>query len=210
MLQPNPGFYYFLEFIKPYIDFKSINTIFDIGAREAHESLFFEKEFSNSKIFAFEPNPFQYNICLDEIKDSKNISVINKALSNFNGTSKFYLTPGNIGASSLLKPNFVPWTGDQQIKEIQVDVITLDDFCKENPTPDIIWMDVQGNELYTLQGGKKSLESTKAIYCEAGVVPYYENHSLKHDIIKFLEDNNFKLIDDKLDWSHETNLIFVK
>lgn len=210
-MEANAGFYYFLNKIKNHINLSEIKSIYDIGSRDCIEALYFHKEFPNTKITAFEPNDEQYQICLNAVQGKENIKVVNKALSNFIGTASFYKTPGNIGASSLLKPSFVPWTPNQQIVQSIAEVTTLDKYIKDNNDfVNLIWMDVQGNELYTLQGGKESLKEVKAIYCEAGVIPYYENHSLKADIISFLENQNFILIDDKLDWTHETNLIFVK
>lgn len=211
MTNTNLGFYPFLEKIKQYVNFDEVKAIFDIGSRDCGESLSFSKEFPNSKIVAFEPNIYQIPICEENIKGVTNIQLVNKALSDFEGQSEFHVTVGNVGASSLLKPHFVPWAADQNVEIIKVDVTTLDSWCEENNIwPDIIWMDVQGNELNTFKGAVKTLKNIKAIYCEAGVIPYYDGHTLKTDILNFLQENGFKLIEEKLDWEREANLILVK
>lgn len=205
----NIGFKPFLDKVYPYIN--SPKVIFDIGARECNESICFAEAFPEAKIFSFEPNPNQKDAC--EINSSRypQITFSPIALSDKNGEMDFYIANGNVGASSLLKPHFIPWASDQSVSVKKVKVETLDSFCnKNNVYPDVIWMDVQGNELNTLKGGANALSSVKAIYTEAGVKPYYDGHTLKPDIVKFLSELGFRLIDEKLDWEMEANLIFVR
>lgn len=209
----NPGYDYFLGKIKPYVVFEDIKCIFEIGSRDAIESLYFENTFEKAKIYAFEPNPKQYDVCLGNIAKAKanRVKIEPYALSDKAGYVDFYITPGNIGASSILRPHFVPWTGNQTVTKTSVFAITLDEFVKkENYKPDLIWMDVQGNELNVLKGGSSILNDVKIIYTEAGNIPYYDGHTLKVDIIKYLADFGFEVLDDKLDWSHESNVIFIK
>ena len=106
--------------------------------------------------------------------------------------NKFFIVEGWTGASSLLKPKKEPgvkWTMEKKIVETLVDVTTIDDFIKENNIDkvDVVWMDIQGNELRALKGMKECLDKIKIIQTEAGVREYYENHTLFHDIEKFLK-----------------------
>jgi FkbM family methyltransferase len=209
----NPGLDNFLNQIKPYLNFDNVKSVFEIGSRDACESIYFENIFKNASIYAFEPNPEQYRICLDNCKkgETARVTVEKLALTDKQGQLDFYLTPGNVGASSLLKPHFVPWTHDQRYMKLTVQTTTLDIFCRKyEVVPDVIWMDVQGNELNTLKGGDSILNQVSVIYTEAGVIPYYDGHTLKSDIIEYLKKFDFEVVDDKLDWSHESNVIFVK
>jgi FkbM family methyltransferase len=211
--EKNPGYDYLMDKISPYISFDDIKCVFDIGSRDAIESIYFENTFKNANIYAFEPNPMQAIVCKQNVLYTKanRVSVLELALSNIEGKVDFYVTPGNIGASSMLRPQFVPWTANQTFLKINVTSTKLDSFCeREKVKPDIIWMDVQGNELNVLRGAEDSLQSVKVIYTEAGVIPYYEGHTLKTDIIKYLADFGFEVLDDKLDWTHEANVIFIK
>ena len=209
----NPGLNDFENQIKPYLNFDNIKCVFEFGSRDACESIYFENIFKNASIYAFEPNPDQHIICLNNCKKGETTRVIVEklALSDKQGQLDFYITPGNIGASSLLKPHFVPWTHDQRYIKSTVQTTTLDIFCqKYDLVPDVIWMDVQGNELNTLKGGDSILNQVSVIYTEAGVIPYYDGHTMKSDIVEYLKKFNFEVVDDKLDWSHESNVIFVK
>lgn len=186
------------------------NCILDIGSRDCAESLDFLREFPNAEIYAFEPSSKNYKLCEAAISKTK-IKAINLALSNFSGEASFYYTAANIGASSLAKPYEVPWTNDQTVIVEKVKVDTLDNWCAENNVkPDVLWVDVQSQEGPLFLGAKEALKSVKLIYTEAGLVPYYENHSLRDDIVKILENEGFKLIRDDKDWEKETNLTFLK
>lgn len=169
------------------------------------------QKYPSSKIYAFEPNPLQRIECEQNIKDHKNISFFPLALSNYNGMSDFYITTGNIGASSLLNPRHIPFDLTQQKQIVKVPVTTLDSWCIINNIDfiDIMWMDVQGNELYVFEGSVNILKNTSIINTELGLVPYYENHTLKNDIIPFLEDLGFDLIYEKIEWECKSNAIFV-
>ena len=203
----------FLDKITPYVDLSKIKCFMDIGARDCIESVGFARRFPDANIYSFEPNPFQKEICLEVIGPYKNIEFSNCALSNFEGESTFHVTVGNIAASSLLRPHHVPWAADQSVTQVKVPVTTLDSWRNNRPIdPCVIWMDVQGNELNVFKGGVETLKSVKAIYCEAGIIPYYDGHTLKDDIIKFLEEQGFKLLAEEFEGQarYEINLTLVR
>ncbi len=187
------------------------NIIFDIGSRECNESVQFSKKFPNAKIFAFEPNPYQYDECKNNIRNYNNISFFPIALSDFENTAEFHITRGNVGASSLLNPTYVPFASSQDTETIQVPVTTLDMWTSENHINniDILWMDVQGNELNVLNGAKSILHNTSIINTEVGLKAYYEAHTMKSDIFLFLEDMGFQLIHEQAEWECEANVIFI-
>jgi FkbM family methyltransferase len=195
-------------------NFKDTKVVFDIGSRDAVESIFLLNELKTINIVAFEPNPKQFEVCLQNCQTTNcqdRIKVENIALSNTHSKMKFYITPGNIGASSLLEPLHVPHTQNQKIEKIEVDCTTLDQYCSEqNIYPDIIWMDVQGNELNTLKGGINTIKNVKLIYSEVGIKTYYKNHTLKPQIMKFLEENGFIVVSEHEEWPEvEHNFVFV-
>jgi hypothetical protein len=47
--------------------------ILDIGSRDLDQSIEFSSVYKNSKIYAFEPNPEQFNICLNKSINYENI-----------------------------------------------------------------------------------------------------------------------------------------
>lgn len=170
-------------------------VILDVGSRDLDQSIEFNSVYPNAKIHAFEPNPVQFSICEEKKKNYPNINVHRYAVSDTEGKLDFYLTLGNVGASSLLKPIDVPFATTQEVIKFPVDVIRLDKWLAENNISkvDVLWMDTQGIELLALEGLGEYLKTIKFIHCEAATTAYYEGHLLKNDVEQYLIDNGFKL-----------------
>jgi FkbM family methyltransferase len=176
-----------------YFDLEDIKYIFDVGSLNGIESVYFSQFLPNSKVYSFEANPDSAVLVKENQKCYPNTYCINKAISNYDGKNIFYLLPGNIGASSLLKPSG-GYAGDKY-DTIEVEVITIKKFCEENSIPniDILWMDLQGNELNALKGMGDMLYNTKIICSEIGLKSSYENHTLYDEIVNYLEKYGFEV-----------------
>lgn len=183
-----------------------IKNIFIIGCRDLYEVNYFKQKLPNSLIFAFEPNKNQYEECVNNCK-YKDVYFFNYALGNENKISDFYITTGNVGASSVLKPSFVPHTNDNKIIKTQIYIKKAS--TQFNFNPDIIWMDVQGYELEVLKGFDNNIKNVKSIFTEVGLKPYYENHGLKSSIEEYLINNDFLNFGEFPEWEYESNIIFL-
>lgn len=201
-------------------DTNQVGTIFEIGANNLEDTRILNYNFKNAKIYAFEPRLETNNISINE-----NVKVFNYAVSDIDEDKKsFYIVEGWEGASSLLMPKKekgVPWTLEKKVRKIEVDVVTINKFAKQNNIQniDLVWMDVQGNELRVLKGMTDYLSKVKMIQTEAGVKEYYENHTLFYEIKDFLSNYGFEIIyntleggrdfNDGVTWEFETDVIFV-
>jgi len=197
----------------------NVSVVFEVGANNFVDTRILQKNFSNATIYSFEPRvskPFSI---------ANNVHVYNKALSDvYLSSSSFYVVEGWEGASSLLKPKKEPgvaWTLTKNIRRIDVEVTTANKFAKENNIKniDVVWMDVQGNELRVLKGMTDYLKDIKIIQTEAGVREYYENHTLFHEIKNFLSEYGFEVVyntleggrqfSDGVTWEFETDVVFI-
>ncbi len=171
------------------------STIFDIGSRDLDQSIEFSTVYPGAKIYAFEPNPDQYQICKYKADNYENIEVHQLAISDKKGVVDFYKTLGNIGASSLLEPIDVPFASSQEVEKIQVKTDTLKNWMEEMKivSVDIMWMDVQGIELAALIGMGDYLKTVRYLHCEASKDPYYKNHMLKEELENFLHEQGFSM-----------------
>lgn len=209
-----------IQYLTEYINFDKIKNIFDIGSWHLKQTIEMSQIFQYSSISAFEPNPETATYCREVLRnmtsfDQNRISIYEVALTDYVGKASFYpldktktySTNEGIASLNKLKESMDgSLLNDKWVqKEIQVNTDTLDNWCLNNNIfPDLIWMDVQGAELNVLRGSEKILKNVKAICTEAGLVSYYENHSLKEDIDKFMEKNNFIELKDafcKTPWS---------
>ena len=209
-----------IDYYKTYFhNVDDVDIIFEIGANNLEDTRRLHSGFPNAAIFAFEPR------LVNAIEVNDKVKVFPIALSDVpEDNKKFYIPVGWEGASSLLKPKKEPgvkWTMEKEIREISVHVDTANNFCKKNNIEkiDVVWMDVQGNELRVLKGMTNFLADIKMIQTEAGVREYYENHTLFSDIEEFLKPYGFEVVynileggrefKDGITWEFETDVIFV-
>jgi hypothetical protein len=85
-----------------------------------------------------------------------------------------------------------PWEHNIQ-HAINVKGYRLEDWCNENNVLNVdgIWMDAQGAELDILKGAGTILNGIQFIMTEAGLKPYYNGHTMKADIDKYLASYGF-------------------
>jgi len=163
-------------------------VILDIGSRDLEQSIEFKSIYPDARIIAFEANPEQYKIC-KQAAEGKGIEVYPYLLSDKEQEQHdFYITPGNIGASSMLKPYDVPFASDKSWIKISIKSRRLDKVLEELGVSkvDIVWIDVQGAELKVLQGMNKYLDEVDFLHVEAADIPYYEDHHPRHEVENFL------------------------
>jgi FkbM family methyltransferase len=195
--------------------------IFDVGANTGGNSAHFKND-KNNTVYAFEPTPFLIKTHLNKLKDD-NYIIIDKAVSDFSGYAEFNIAgQSDWGCSSLntFEDNLTstwPGRGDFIITEkINVEVIRLDDFIKNNNIllVDYLHCDTQGNDLKVLKSFGEEISKLKA-----GVVEGFRKNPLYKDIdnsvdniVSFLQSNDFKItrIEDNDHFSNECNIFFER
>ena len=203
-----------------------IKRILDIGSRDILQSVEFSNVFASAVIDAFEPVPESFAMC--EFNHSKltperrqQIRVHNIALSDVSGTIPFYSVDPeksrvpNVGASSLFRFTS-EFDGLYVQQEISVRSETLDAWCATNGVEqvDLMWVDAQGSELLVFRGADSILHNTGIIMTEVGLKPYYEGHTLKADIDRYLGERGFVELEGAFElqpgFDYEGNTIYVK
>ena len=194
---------------------KAAITIFDIGSCEADDSLRYAQMFPYSKVYAFEPIKENFDLCVKNTAEHRNIKVFNYAVSNKCGVEEMWVSSGcpeekekngwNYGnkSSSLLEPkehlNIHKWC---KFKEKQFsETTTIKYFCNANGIKEIdyLHLDSQGSELMVLQGAYDFIKNIKVVFLEVEAIELYLGQPLKSDIEKFMEENGFTKIGDTVD-----------
>ena len=196
-------------------------TILDIGSKDCLEAIEFSKKFVNSKVYSFEANPDAIKIARKNSQGYTNHTLVEKAVSDQNGYIKFYpintdetetsYEDGNIGASSMFKASGKYPIENYIQDEIEVESITIEQFCKENNIGkiDFVWMDLQGAEFLALKGMGDYLKDIEIIHTEAELFEIYENQYFFKDIENLLKETHF-LISGNKKHIYFNNFVFLK
>jgi FkbM family methyltransferase len=184
----------FLKYYQPKI-------LFDIGANNgAWTSTFYKHCNTLEKVVFFEPQrKYQKNLeSLNLGNTSKTIFQCGLADNN----DKLVIHGGNEVASFLELNERVPQLGEVLNEEEVVDVKVLDEMVRDHqlPFPDLIKVDVQGFELKVLRGAKNTIKNCKYLILELSFEEVYLTQEPLSNIFKFLEDNNFVLVDFGFEW----------
>lgn len=149
-----------LVWIKEYLQNDAV--IFDIGANVGTFLYQFENKLNHKNIYAFEPNK-KLNIRLRRLFPTMHISSV--ALSDENTTAQFKvpIIKGKMVASrGTLNTSYKEKDEENSYTET-VEVVKLDDWSRSKNIKkiDFIKIDVEGNEMKTLFGGKDTIQKFK-------------------------------------------------
>ncbi len=162
-------------------EIKNGNTVIDLGAHIGYYTLLAAKLVGPSgKVYAFEPDPSNFEILKKNVDQNgyKNIICVNKAVSNKTGKTNLFLA-GDTDNSQIVDSSLSD-------KSIEVDVITLDDFFKnEDNHIDFIKMDIEGSEGKALEGMKNLVTKNKNVKILTEFFPERLQYAI--DAEKYLE-----------------------
>ncbi|TDA69577.1 FkbM family methyltransferase [Sulfuricurvum sp. IAE1] len=162
----------------------------DIGANFGLYSIFVEKKFPNSSIHAFEPVPETFTILQKNIAHNlcSHIAINNIGLSNKNDILKFTCDK-YAGNHIVLDPT-------DQDDTVSINVITLDEYAEKNNLSkiDFIKCDVEGAELFVLQGATKIITRDHPII----LIEIHNNWTQRfnyttNDVINYLISFGYKM-----------------
>jgi len=165
---------------------KGMNVI-DIGANiGVYTVLVAEKVGNIGKVIAVEPEPENYKQLLENIKlnNLQNVTPINIALTDHEGSEKLYLSASGSGGHSLIIP-------ENKNSYTSVQVETLDKLLKELDIRkiDIMKIDTEGAEIPILKGAEKTLRDNP----DMKIIIAAEHYpSQIKEVTQFLNEKGFK------------------
>lgn len=177
----------FIDFANEKLD--NVKTVFELGSRDGEDSLLFKSAWPEADVYAFEAHPVEYKLHAEKLKDK--VNWINTAIYDFDGDIEFY--PKGIGSGIHSIRNRLI----SQTNPIKVPCCRVDTFCNQNniTSIDVMKIDVEGCTFEALQSCGELLKNIKIMHIETETVVYFDGQILHEDVINFLNDNKFKLIE---------------
>lgn len=179
-----------IKFLKQII--KNGDTVLDLGANIGVYTLIFAKLVGKSgHVFAFEPDPTNFEILSKNVKENKheNVTLVQKAVSEKNDRIKLFVSKRNHASHRI-------FDSEEKRNSIEVDVITLDTYFKKIKNPiNFIKMDVEGVEGATLLGASNIIKNSKDLVI---MMEYFPKWIRKYgmnpeEILDSLIEKKFKL-----------------
>lgn len=155
------------------------SLIVDIGGHVGrHAFPLAEMAGEGGAVWAFEPLPEMRQRFVESMNANGviNVSLFPFALSSVNGAAEFCYIPNNPGESGL-KERAVYNQSPSEIVRRKVCVRRLDDFVPRRQRVSFIKIDVEGAELYVLQGAQETIRDSRPIVAfECGSASYLGYH----------------------------------
>jgi FkbM family methyltransferase len=178
---------------------KQVKIIFDVGANIGQTAEQYFHLFKTSRIYCFEPFEESFNKLSNAYREIKSIKPYRLAISDKTENKTFYLNKANYTNSLLPIAKECSKYVNAELTDnagcIDVDTITLDEFCKREQIDEIqiLKMDIQGGELMALQGAKHILSSHSIdlIYTEVQFAKIYKDQANFYNLCEFLEQYGY-------------------
>jgi len=174
----------FVELINQYVP--DVKCIVEIGSLNGKDSLYFKKWFPQANVYAVEGLPDNYN---NYMKDLQNITPINAIITNKNKDKIIYHKKNTNGIHGI-------YDRGQQYGEstLELPCYTFKTISEKYKIPpvDVVKIDVEGATLDVLEG--MDLSNIKIMHIETENYPLFKDQRLHDDVVKYLEDRDFKMI----------------
>ncbi len=182
------------DYVKSYLNQSSKSILIDAGANKGAYSDFLINDLYNYELVLFEPNKENYKILLSKYKKNNKVLVENLGLSNKSINTKLYSDTEGSGMASLSKRKMEHFNKSFEIEE-RVKVIKFYDYWVNNfkdKRIDLLKLDIEGHEMYALEGCEDMVKNIKLIQFEFGGCNI-DSKTYFQDFWYFFHNNNFDI-----------------
>lgn len=188
--------------------------VIEVGADLGDDTLNYALVKKAEIVYSFEPHPHSYKDLTVKFKDIPNIKLYNKAVSNFNGKSKFNMSKETYCSSlNELSDFFKTNKLIEYDTSIEVDVIRMDTFIEDNKIEiiDYLHCDAQGSDFDVLKSFGDKISIVQAGRVEVGVKENIYNNTNDYETVKkYLLDCGFSKFYLKPGLGFDTDLFFSR
>jgi FkbM family methyltransferase len=180
------------------LESRGVKTIVDLGANTGQTARKYLQMFPNADVHSFEPFDAAFEELGRSVGGSSRAHVHKLAVSDKTEERRFFLQEQHWNNSLLpaVQARSVDHAPPRE-KEIVVNTITLDEFCRSEGIEriDILKMDIQGGELLALRGAQRLLNdrAVALIYTEVLFASLYEGQASFVDLFSHLAAAGYRL-----------------
>lgn len=173
------------------------DTVIDVGAHAGlHLNKFIELVGENGFVLGFEPLPQQFEVLQGAYSSFKNVTLVNKALSNETGEVDFFAVEGSPEESGLKQRKNYNNPLNARPQKITVSMGKLDNYEDKLKRIDFMKLDTEGSELKILEGAKNLLKKYRPlISIEYGHDGYSAYGFTSLSLFQFANENKYVLSD---------------
>jgi FkbM family methyltransferase len=170
-------------------------VVLDIGCADAKQTIELTRHYYKAKFYCFEALKNNIKKAKANTQHLDYVHVINKVVSDKNGSCKFHYSPGKNKIGSILPIDQHP-ARRFEWEEKEIDCIRLDDWAKINNIEsfDMVWMDANGGEWQVLRGMGDMIDTIQIAQIEVMYEDNFKNNKYANEVIDFLEEKEFKIV----------------
>jgi FkbM family methyltransferase len=177
----------------------------EVGCFEGSASKHLSTKLPNCRVTAYEANPINFEHFSKELTNY-NINYVNKAISNFNGDTIFFLlNPTKKNIKSSLAKRSKP----RKTTPVLVKCDTLNNLHYNVNHTYCMWIDAEGVGYEVLEGASDILDNTKYILIEVEKEQFWVGQKLDTDVISLLKLKGFAAVAKDREFS-QYNILFEK
>jgi len=171
----------------------------DVGANRGQFALVCRRAKPDARIVAFEPLPGPAQVFRAVFDEDERVRLHQSALAPQRGQMMMHVSAHDDSSSLLPISSVQTWNfpGTEAVATQSVPTGPLSDFVTSADLGmrSLLKIDVQGFELEVLRSAEALLPQFRWIYAECSFVPLYERQALADQVITWLSDRQFDLVD---------------
>lgn len=189
------------------------DVFFEAGAESAETSRKIRNILPNTRIYAFEANPYNFKKYQEEFNYAEHdIEYLNLALSDSAGQLSFYLResvggkgmPRETGQNSILKRTDPSTT----YEELTIEAVTLDRYFSAGED-NCLWIDVEGASQQVLKGATRLLRHTQVAFVEVEEREFWEGQWLAPTTVQFMAEHDLIPVARDFEYLSQYNILFL-
>ncbi len=147
-----------LQDIAPLI--KPTDIVVEVGAAAGGGTLILSS--LARRVYAFEPNRHSYRVLRHFTKNRRNVTALNFAVGANQGIARLNLVAGEATSqgSSIGNLDGLKYEGHQNVRMVDLDGVSFP------LKPSVLIIDCEGYEVEVLDGGRRTLDSARAVFVE--------------------------------------------